>query len=149
MSYLGYSWWGNPSADMQSVYFTAPADLARWSYCLNLLFCSYHLIWLLIFKSKLIFFYDRVVYYHTRIFLIVLPYPVGCGSIYPTSRHAKMRCKAILKWGTGTGRDPCEAGTKNLCSVAFPKGCCSEAEQLTQSYKAGKASGDGPKVNRC
>ena len=43
----------------------------------NLLFCVYFLILLFIFKKlELTLFYNRVVYYHIRIFLILLPHPV-------------------------------------------------------------------------
>ena len=51
----------------------------KWQPCyVNLLFCVYLLILLVFFfKLKLILFYNRVVYYYTRIFLNLLPHPVG------------------------------------------------------------------------
>ena len=47
-----------------------------WPCWVNLLFCVFLLILLFIFlKLKLILFYIRVIYYDTRIFLILLPHP--------------------------------------------------------------------------
>ena len=45
-----------------------------WLYWVNVLCQSYFVVYF--FKLKLILFYNRVVYYYSRIFLILLPHPV-------------------------------------------------------------------------
>ena len=51
----------------------------RWPYWINLLYCVHFFFVVNFFELKLILFYHRVVYYHTKLFLIFLLHPVLPG----------------------------------------------------------------------
>ena len=65
--------------------------------------------------------------------------------MYLISQQARMRHKDILLWGPCTNRDSWTIDAKKKkkkkysASSGLPKWNISDAEQLTQSYKAGKA----------
>ena len=59
--------------------------------------------------------------------------------IYPTSHYTEVQHNVILNGGRRTGKDPCVARTKFLAQSSFPYWGASDAEQLTQLCKVGKA----------